>query len=94
MVSQCSGAGTTQLVQRLSMGWTVRGSNPSGGEIFRTHSDQSWAHPASYTMGTGSFMEVKWLGRGIDHPTPSSAKVKKKSRVIPLIPLWALVALF
>ena len=28
------------------------------------------AHPASYTMGAGSFPGVKWLGRGVDHPPP------------------------
>ena len=26
------------------------------------------AHPASYTMGTGSFKGVKWPGRGVDRP--------------------------
>jgi len=26
------------------------------------------AHPASYTMGTGSFLGVEQPGRGIDHP--------------------------
>jgi len=36
------------------------------------------AHPASYTMGTGSFPGVKWLGYGIDHPPPSSAKIKER----------------
>ena len=30
------------------------------------------AHPASYTMGTGSFQGVKRPGRGVDHPPPSS----------------------
>jgi len=24
-------------------------------------------HPASYTMGTGSFLGIKRLGRGVDH---------------------------
>ena len=33
------------------------------------------AHPASYTMGTGSFPGVKRPGRGVDHPPPSSAEV-------------------
>ena len=28
------------------------------------------AHPASYTMGTGSFPGVKRPGRGVDHPPP------------------------
>jgi len=36
------------------------------------------AHPASYTMGTGSFLGVKRPGRGIDHPPPSSAEVKER----------------
>jgi hypothetical protein len=36
------------------------------------------AHPASCTMGTGSFQWVKRPGRGADHPPPSSAKVKKE----------------
>jgi len=34
------------------------------------------AHPAYYTKGTGSFLGVKQLGCGIDHPPPSSAKVE------------------
>jgi len=49
------------------------------------------AHRVSYTMGTGSFLGVKWLGRGIDHPPLSSAEVKE--RVEPYLfstsgPLW------
>jgi len=27
---------------RLAIGWTVRGSNPGGGEIFRTCPDRPW----------------------------------------------------
>ena len=34
------------------------------------------AHPASYTMGTGSFAEVKRPGRGVGHPPLSSAEVE------------------
>jgi len=30
-----------------------------GGEIFRTYPDRPWGHPASCTMGTGSFPGVK-----------------------------------
>jgi hypothetical protein len=44
----------------------------------------SKAHPASYTMGTESFMEVKQPGRGIDHPPPSSAEVKERVQLHPL----------
>ena len=36
------------------------------------------AHPASYTMGTGSLPEVKWPGRGVDHLPPYSAEVKER----------------
>ena len=38
-------------------------------------------YPASYTMGTGSFPEVKRLGHGVDHPPPSSAEVKEKVKL-------------
>jgi len=34
-------------------------------------------HPASYTMGAGSFPGVKRPGRGVDHPPPCSAEVKE-----------------
>ena len=33
-------------------------------------------HPASCTMGTGSFPGVKGPGSGVDHPPPSSAEVE------------------
>jgi len=36
------------------------------------------AHPASYTMGTGSFPGVKRPGRVVDHPPQSSAEVKER----------------
>jgi hypothetical protein len=35
-------------------------------------------HPASYTVGTGSFLGVKRPGRGVDHPPSSSADVKER----------------
>ena len=40
----------------------------------------SGSHPASCTRGTGSFPEVK-SGRGVSR--------SRKSRTIPLLPLWA-----
>jgi len=49
------------------------------------------AHPASYTMGTGSFQGVKRPGRGVDHPSPSSAEVKDRVELY-LYPLWVFVA--
>ena len=35
------------------------------------------AHPASYTMGTGSFPGVKRPRCGVDHPPPSRAEVEE-----------------
>jgi hypothetical protein len=49
------------------------------------------AHQASHTMGTGSFAVVNRPGRGVNHPHPGS-RGYRKSRAIPLLPLWAFVA--
>jgi len=47
------------------------------------------AHPASCTMGTGSFSGVK-NGRGVTlAPHPLLVPWSWKSRAIPLLPLWA-----
>ena len=51
----------------------------------------SEAHPASFKMGTGSFSGVKWPGRGVNHLCHLAPRLKK-SRAIPLLPLWAFVA--
>jgi hypothetical protein len=41
----------------------------AGGEIFRPRDKTGpGAHPASYTMGTGSFPGVKRSGHDVDHP--------------------------
>jgi len=36
------------------------------------------AHPHSYTVGTGSFPELKWLGHAIDHPSHLVPKLRKE----------------
>jgi len=49
------------------------------------------AHPASYTVGIGSFPGVKRPGRGVDYPPPSSATVKEKVELYlysPFGPSW------
>jgi len=47
------------------------------------------AHPASCTMGTGSFPGVK-IGRGVTlTPHPLLVPWSWKGRAIPLLPLWA-----
>jgi len=35
-------------------------------------------HPAFYPMGTGSFPEVKQLGRGVDHSPPFITVIKER----------------
>jgi hypothetical protein len=46
------------------------------------------AHPDYYTMGTSSLLAVQQLGKGINHPPPSSNEREKKTReAIPLIHL-------
>ena len=47
-------SGLAQSLLLLATVWTVRGSNPSMGEIFSTCPDCPRAHPAPYTVGTGS----------------------------------------
>ena len=63
--------------------WGARFSSP-----VQTGSE---AHPASYTMGTGSFPGVKRPGRAVDHPPPSSAEVKQRVQLYlysPSGPSW------
>ena len=50
------------LILILTMGWTVR-DRISVATRFSARPDRPWAHPASCTMGTGSFPGVK-CGRG------------------------------
>ena len=68
-----------QSVYRLATGWTVWGSNPGGGARFSAYVQTGpGAHPASYTMGTGSFPGVKRPGLDVDHPPHLGAKVKER----------------
>jgi hypothetical protein len=46
------------------------------------------AHPASYTIGTGYFLGVNRLGRGVDHPPPTSAGVKERVELYLYSPSW------
>jgi hypothetical protein len=53
------------------MGWTVRESNPYGGEwegFSALVQTGPGAHPVSHTLGTQLFPEVKWSGYGVHHP--------------------------
>jgi hypothetical protein len=75
-----------QKAVRLATGWMVWGSNPGGARFFAHIQTGPGAHPASCTVGTGSFMGVKQLGHGADHP-PLLVPRSRMSRAIPLLPV-------
>jgi hypothetical protein len=63
-------------------------SNSNGREIFHTCPDQPWGQPASYTVGSGTFLGVKETGHGADHPLLSSAEVKERVELYLYYPSW------
>ena len=70
-------AGMAQSVWRLSRGWTVRGSNPIGGEIFLTRPGRPRGPPSFlYNKCWVSFPEVKRPRCGVDQRSPPSAEVE------------------
>jgi len=76
-------------VQRLATGWTVWGSNPGGGDIFRTCPDRPWVPPSLLYSGYLAFPGGK-SGRDVTlTPHPLLVPWSRKGRAIPLIPLWA-----
>jgi hypothetical protein len=69
--------GNSSVGIATSYRWTVRGPNPSGGEIFRIYPDRPWGPPSlPYNGYRVSFPGLKLPGRGVNHPPPSSAEVK------------------
>ena len=65
-------------VYQLATGWTVRGSNPGDGEIYRTSPDRTWCPPSLLYKGTGSYSGVKRPGCGLGHLYPSNAEVEER----------------
>ena len=71
-------AGRAQSVQRLATGWTVRESNPGGGEIFRTCQYRlgglsSLLYNAYRVFPGGNAVEA-----GVDHPPHLTLRLKKE----------------
>jgi len=61
------------------MGWTVRGSNPGGGEIFRTSPDRPWGPGSLLYNGYRVFSGSKERpGRDVEHPSSSRVEVKER----------------
>jgi hypothetical protein len=68
--------GVAQSVYRLARGWTVRGSNPGVGEIFRTRLYRPWGTPSLLYNGYRVFPGGKAAGALRWPPTPSSTEVE------------------
>ena len=72
------------------MVWTVRGSNPGGGEIFRTCPHQTWGPPSLLYNGYWVFHSGKERpGHDADPSPPPLVPWSRKSTAIPLLPLRA-----
>jgi hypothetical protein len=73
------GGEIAQSVLRLATDWSVRGSNPGGGEIFHTCPDRPWGPPILLYNGYWvSFPGIKRPGRGADHPPHLAPRLKKE----------------
>ena len=77
-ISHKSWAVISQSVLRLATGWTVRGSNPGGGKIFRICPDQPWGPSSLPYNGYRVFPGSKAAGAWRWQPTLSSAEVKER----------------
>jgi hypothetical protein len=67
-----------QSVKQLATGWTVKGANPGGGEIFRTCPDRSWGPPSLLYNGYRVFPRGKERPRRDADPSPPSIAVVMK----------------
>ena len=78
----------------VATGWTVRGSSAGGDEIFRNRPEGPWGPPSLLYNGYRVFSVVKAVEACRWLPTPFYRRSYRKSRVIPLFPLWSFVCLF
>ena len=68
------------VVIAIRYGLKVGGSNPGEGKVLRLCSEPPWCAPSLLHNGYPvSFPGMKRLGRGVDHPSPSSAEVKERA---------------
>ena len=73
----------------LATGWTVRGSNPGRGEIFRNCSDRPWGLPSLLYNGYRVFPGGKERPRRYADPSTLLVPWSRRSIAIRLLPLWA-----
>jgi hypothetical protein len=81
---------STRIYDSESSGpyWTVRASNPGGGEIFCTRTDRPWGPPSLLHNGHRVFPGSKADG-GVALTTHPHLVLRLKGRALPLLPLWA-----
>jgi hypothetical protein len=64
---------------RAATGWTARGSNLGGGEIFQTLQDRPWGPPSFLYIGYRvSFARVKRPGRDLDKSLRLAPRLEKE----------------
>jgi hypothetical protein len=69
----------SQSVQPLATGWTVQGSNPGAGKIFRTRPDRPCSPPSLlYNSYRVNFRWEMRPGRGVNHEPLLASRLKKK----------------
>jgi hypothetical protein len=71
-------ASIAQSVWRLAKAWTVRGSNPGGGEIFRTRPDRPWGPPRLLCNGYRVFSGGVAAGAWCRQPPLLAPKLKEE----------------
>ena len=84
-------AGIAKSIQRLAAGWTVRGSNASADEVFRTCPDGRCNPPCFLHNGYQVFSGGKTAGAWRWPHTPSTADVKERAELYfysPSGPSW------
>ena len=67
------------MVQKLAMGWMVRGSKPGGARFSAPVQAGTGAQPASYKMGTGSFPGAKPPGCDVNRQPNLPPRLQKKN---------------
>jgi hypothetical protein len=80
-------ASNSQLKRPLSL--LVRGSNPGGGEIFRTCPNRPWGPLSFQYNGCRVFPGDKERPGCDANPSPLLVPWSWKCRAIPVLPLWA-----
>ena len=71
-------SGITQSVQGLVTGWTVRGSNSGGGEVFRNLPDRFWGPPSLLYNRYRVFLCGKAAEAWCSPPTQCRAEIKER----------------